>query len=393
MRILLRIHIVVLFFYENQKVMLTEVYRKDIDEVFESPIVQQTAFWSEVKKELGVQSMAFNFKGRRQDFFESDNDDGTIVSDLLVVNQAIDRHHSVAYVPYGPELEPVEGAQGPFLEELSESLRSFLPRNCISIRYDLFWQSYWAGENDFYDSEGHWSGPPEKSIQEIRFNYGTANWGFKKAYNNILPSNTVFLDLKKDEEAILALMKNKTRYNIRLALRKGVQVRELGFDQLNVWYDLYRETALRNGINLHDMEYFRAVLTARANHTHSPAKVVLLVAEVGNIPLAAMFLVISGKRATYLYGASASQMKNMMASYALQWGAIVKAKSLGCTEYDMFGISPNPDPDHPMYGLYRFKTGFGGEIYHTLGSWDYPLDEKKYNLFTAMEMASQGYHV
>jgi lipid II:glycine glycyltransferase (peptidoglycan interpeptide bridge formation enzyme) len=172
-----------------------------------------------------------------------------------------------------------------------------------------------------------------------------------------------------------------------------VQVRALHFDQLNVWYDLYRDTAMRNGINLHDIEYFRAVLTARANHTHSPAKVILLVAELGNVPLAAMFLVISGKRATYLYGASASQMKNFMGSYALQWGAITMAKSMGCTEYDMFGVSPNPDPDHPMYGLYRFKTGFGGEIYHSLGSWDYPLDEKKYNLFAAMEMASQGYHV
>lgn len=373
--------------------MLTDVSRKDIDEVFESPIVQQTAFWSEVKKNLGVQSMAFNFKGRRADFFEADSDTGSIVSDVLVVNQAIDRNHSVAYVPYGPEMEPVEGAQGLFLEELSESLRSFLPDNCIAIRYDLFWQSYWAGERDYYDSNGYWIGPPDKSIQEIRFNYGTQNWGFKKAYSNILPSNTVFLDLRKEEEAILAQMKTKTRYNIRLAQRRGVQVRALHFDQLNVWYDLYRDTAMRNGINLHDIEYFRAVLAARANHTHSPAKVVLLVAELGNVPLAAMFLVISGKRATYLYGASASQMKNFMGSYALQWGAITMAKSMGCTEYDMFGVSPNPDPDHPMYGLYRFKTGFGGEIYHSLGSWDYPLDEKKYNLFTAMEMASQGYHV
>lgn len=373
--------------------MLTDVWRKDLDEVFESPIIQQTAFWSEVKKKLGVQSMAFNFKGSRQDLFESATDKDSIVSDLLVVNQPLDRHHSVAYVPYGPEIEPMESVQGIFLEELSEALKSYLPANCIAIRYDLFWQSYWAGDSDFYDPKGHWAGPPDKSIQEIRFNYGTANWGFKKAFNNILPSNTVFLDLKKEDEQILGQMKSKTRYNIRLAARKGVRVRELNFDQLNIWYDLYRETAVRNGIFLHDIDYFRAVLTARANDADAPTQVLLLVAEVENIPLSAMFLVVSGKRATYLYGASSSQMKSMMGSYALQWGAISKAKSKGCSEYDMFGISPNPDPEHPMYGLYRFKTGFGGEIYHTLGSWDYPLDEKKYNLFTAMEMASQGYHV
>lgn len=224
--------------------MLTEVYRKDIDEVFESPIVQQTAFWSHVKQELGVPSMAFNFKGRREDFFDSAKDKGFIVSDLLVVNQRLDRNHSVAYVPYGPELEPAEGSQGAFLEELSESLKSYLPADCIAIRYDLFWQSYWAGDSDFYDRDGHWSGPPEKAIQEIRFNYGTENWGFKKAFSNILPSNTLFLNLKMTDQQILAKMKSKTRYNIRLAFRKGVQVRELDFDQLDIWYDLYRETAM-----------------------------------------------------------------------------------------------------------------------------------------------------
>jgi lipid II:glycine glycyltransferase (peptidoglycan interpeptide bridge formation enzyme) len=372
--------------------MLTEVYRKDIEEVFESPIIQQTTFWSRVKQELGVQSMAFNFKGRREDFFDSGNSGGSIVSDLLVVIQSLDRNHSVAYVPYGPELEPEEGSQGPFLEELSECLKSYLPSSCIAIRYDLLWQSYWAGDSDFYDSNGHWTGPPEKAIQEIRFNYGTENWGFKKAFNNILPSNTVFLNLGLSDEQILARMKSKTRYNIRLAFRRGVQVRELSFDQLDIWYQLYRETAVRNRILLHDIEYFRAVLAAPEMHA-SQAKVKLLVAETDQFPLSAMFLVMSGKRATYLYGASSSHLKSMMGSYAIQWGAITMAKSLGCTEYDMFGIAPNPDPEHPMYGLYRFKTGFGGDIYHSLGSWDYPLDNEKYAYFTAMEMASQGYHV
>lgn len=112
-----------------------------------------------------------------------------------------------------------------------------------------------------------------------------------------------------------------------------------------------------------------------------------------NTPLAAMFLVLSSHRATYLYGASSSSMRNVMPTYALQWKAIQEAKAGKCYEYDMFGIAPNPNPSHPMYGLYKFKNGFGGEIFHQLGCWDYPIDEDKYNRFSACEMNMQGYYI
>jgi lipid II:glycine glycyltransferase (peptidoglycan interpeptide bridge formation enzyme) len=75
-----------------------------------------------------------------------------------------------------------------------------------------------------------------------------------------------------------------------------------------------------------------------------------------------------------------------MALYALQWEAICRAKSYGCTEYDMFGVAPYPSPSHPLYGLYRFKTGFGGSILHRMGCWDYPLNHESYDMFRAAEM-------
>jgi lipid II:glycine glycyltransferase (peptidoglycan interpeptide bridge formation enzyme) len=105
-----------------------------------------------------------------------------------------------------------------------------------------------------------------------------------------------------------------------------------------------------------------------------------------------MVLVTSGKRATYLYGASADQQRRLMPSYALQWEAIMLAQEAGCSEYDMFGISPGSDPGHPMYGLYRFKTGFGGSIFRRQGCWDYPLDETWYEGYRIAEMNSQGFH-
>ncbi len=115
--------------------------------------------------------------------------------------------------------------------------------------------------------------------------------------------------------------------------------------------------------------------------------------EWNSEPLAAMFLIISDKRNSYLYGASAAKHRNVMATYALQWEAIQLAKAKNCTEYDMFGTSPTPDPTHPMYGLYKFKSGFGGNLFHSLGCWDYPLLQKPYEMYKAFESQAAGFHM
>ena len=374
--------------------MLFNIHCKDTEELFETPIVQQTAFWSEVKEQLGADTRAINFKVYQSDLFYRSMDDKTIISsDILAIIWQIDRNHSIAYIPYGPELEPSEEFQGMFLEELSESIRSFLPNDCILIRYDLCWQSYWAKDDEHFDENGVWKGQPDSLTQEFRFNFNTHRWNFKKAYFNILPSNTIYLDLQQDTDTILRKMKPKTRYNIRLSARRGVEVKSMGPEGLDIWYELYKETAARNHLLLNDISHFEAVLKAKSNHSRLPADVRLLIAEWNGKPLAAMFLVMTANRGSYLYGASSSQHRNLMATYALQWEAIQLSKANGCTEYDMFGISPSPDPAHPLYGLYRFKAGFGGEIYHNLGCWDYPLDEEKYALFRASEINSQGYHL
>ncbi|WP_316822335.1 lipid II:glycine glycyltransferase FemX [Pedobacter gandavensis] len=367
--------------------------KKDIKEVYETSIVQQTAFWSEVKTQQGLQSKAFDFKVNNEDIFHDALTNSYTHADFLVLLQPLDSEHSIAYVPYGPEIEPNEEYQGKFLEELSENLREHLPEKCILIRYDLAWESHWAKENDSFDESGIWNGPPEKKYQEFRFNFNTTNWNLKKTNSDILPSNTIFLDLQKDETCLLNSMKPKTRYNINLSQRKGVNVSRVGMENLHVWYALYQETALRNRIHINEIEYFRTVLAARAEDTASPAEVELLLADVDGQPLAAMFLVISGQRGTYLYGASSSSNRNYMATYALQWEAMKIAKNKGCMEYDFFGVAPQPDPAHPLYGLYKFKTGFGGELYHRMGCWDYPLDMEQYQRFIAAEMQSQGYHL
>ena len=364
---------------------------KDIIDAYCTPIVQQTSFWSKVKQQLGMDSRAFEFSVRNSDLYDDVGGYSYTNADFIMFFHYLNSEDYVAYFPYGPEIEPSEDNQGRFLEELSEDLRSFLPKGCIDMRYDLNWKSHWCRSEDF-DENGDWIGLPRKEFQEIKLNMGTACHNLRKANTNILPANTVLIDLTTSEQEILARMKPKTRYNIRLALKKGVEVKDMGIAGLEVWYRLYTETALRNGLHINSIDYFKNMFAPKLENEDENVKVKLLVASYEGTPLSAMFLVLSSHRATYLYGASSSSMRNMMSTYALQWAAILEAKKNNCFEYDMFGIAPKPDPSHPMYGLYKFKNGFGGDIFHQLGCWDYPLDENKYNRFTALEIASNGYY-
>lgn len=368
-----------------------EIGLKATEEIRKTPIVQQSTFWSKVKQKQGIDSSAFDIRVREDDIYEGNRNGEYITDDFLVLFQDVGYGMSIGYVPYGPTLKPDEGNQGVFLEELSETIRSYIPGNCIMLRYDLLWESPWA-KDDARFRDGDWVGPPEKRNQEIRLNINTHNWNLHRSNTDVLPKDTVFVNLTKDEDTLLREMKPKTRYNIRLAGRKGVKVSRLDPDDLDIWYALYTETCERNRIFLHDIDSFRAVLEAD-KATGNSVRTEILAAEKEGVPLAAMFLVYSCNRATYLFGASSSKSRNWMGTYALQWEAIRRAKEQGCLTYDMFGISPRRDPSHPLYGLYRFKTGFGGEIFHRMGCWDYPFDHDSYEKYLSLEMRSQGYHL
>ncbi|WP_319563181.1 peptidoglycan bridge formation glycyltransferase FemA/FemB family protein [Marispirochaeta sp.] len=372
--------------------MDVSISRRNKENIRVTPVLQQTAFWSEVKRLQGVSSRAFRISVNPN---EADgtagNDD--LTDDILVLFQDIGDGYSIAYVPYGPRLNPGEENFGPFLEELSEILRSYLPEGCILLRYDLLWRSPWSYDKNRFNDNGDWLGPPEQKSQEIRVNFPTRYWNLKKAESNILPADTVFIDVRRTEDELLGSMRAKTRYNIRLSRRRGVEVVSADKTSLDTWYMLYRETCRRNKINLHGRHFFRAVAEAAKVFHGDSTDVELLIARADGKALAAMFLVTAGKRATYLYGASATGNRNLMPTYALQWDAIKRARRKGCREYDMFGVSPSADKDHPMYGLYRFKTGFGGYIFHRMGCWDYPLNTGLYEQMRTLEMGRSGYHV
>lgn len=365
---------------------------KSPEEIRSSNIVQQTSFWAEVKKKQGLCPFAFNYIASNDLLHPSETEDHSVVNDLLVLVKFLSNDSCFAYIPYGPKDEPDFENYGVFLEELSEVLRPYLPGNCIFIRYDLPWENQWAKEDDFYDENGNWKGAPPAINQEFRLNFNTHYWNLIKSQSDILPSNTIFLNLNQSEQNLLKRMKPKTRYNIRLSLRKGISVKAYGLDKLDEWYSLYRETAIRNNINLHEKSYFRSVIANQHINNNQDIDLKMIMASHNDQFLAAMFLILSRKRGTYLFGASSTKSRNMMATYALQWEAIRLAQKNGCEEYDMFGVAPNPDTSHPMYGLYRFKCGFGGSIFHRMGCWDYPLNPDEYKIFRAKEVNAQKYH-
>jgi peptidoglycan pentaglycine glycine transferase (the first glycine) len=183
--------------------------------------------------------------------------------------------------------------------------------------------------------------------------------------HNIQPPRTIIIDIRGSEEEILAKMKQKTRYNIRLAEKKGVTVR--AWEDIEAFHKMMTVTGGRDGFGIHSLEYYKRAYEL----LQSKGLGEILVAEYEGKPLAALFVARNGYRAYYLYGASTDEERNRMPTYLLQWEAMKCAKAHGCEEYDLWGV---PDEDEAnleanfesrhdgLWGVYRFKRGFGGEL-------------------------------
>ena len=366
--------------------MYIHVEKKPIEDIRSSNILPQTTFWGRIKNQHGFKTIGVEIIVSK-DILSNAEDQLRVHDDLLVLTRRLDKEHCFAYIPYGPKLEPVAENQGLFLEELSEQLRKLLPSKCIFIRYDLRWENQWANDKEYFDSDGNWLGPPKQMIQEIRINFKTVKNNLKKSPGDILPKNTFFLDLNQDEEQLLLNMRYNTRYNILRAINKGILVKEYGIDFVDDWYKLYKETAYRHNMPIQNKNYFASILKNQDN-SKKGVSVKMLMAERQDEFLASMFLVLSGKRGTYLYGASTSGNKNTLASYALQWESIKLSKNIGCTEYDMFGSAPNLNKSHPLHGVHVYKKGFGGNLFHRMGCWDYPFLQNEYDLYINQEISS-----
>jgi peptidoglycan pentaglycine glycine transferase (the first glycine) len=202
--------------------------------------------------------------------------------------------------------------------------------------------------------------------------------GWRFSNEQVQFRNTVLLDLDRTEDEILAAMKQKTRYNVRLARRRGVTVRTGTADDLVTFYKLYLETSRRNGFLIRTPEYYygawgRFLDAGRAR---------LFLADVEGETVAGLMLFTFGSAAWYMYGASSQRYRERMPSYLLQWEAIRYARAAGCTLYDLWGAPDDLEESDPMWGVYRFKLGLGGELARGLGAWDLSFSRAGYHFFT-----------
>lgn len=341
--------------------------QKHTDELIPTAIVHQTAFWGRVSRRVGHTVDAYDIR-----------DGSASGGDFLVLRVPLSADVECAYVPFGPELSPDAERVGPFLEQLSRQLRKQLGSRCAFVRWDLPWTSIHARTADSFTEVGAWKGPPSVHARQLRMNSNTEDRNLWKAVRDLLPSDSIVVDLTANEETLLARMHHKTRYNVRLATRRGVVVEEGSIADLPGWYEMYLETMARNQLPPLARAHFRAVLEERADGSASPARVRFLLARYGRHLLAGMLIALTRSRATYLYGASTTTHRHLMASAALQWEAMRVAKANGCTDYDMLGAAPRDNESHPLAGVHRFKIGFGGQLVHREGCWDYPYDERRY---------------
>ena len=200
-------------------------------------------------------------------------------------------------------------------------------------------------------------------------------WGFSE--EQIQFRNTVSIDLSPDIETLLANMKQKTRYNVRLAGRRGVIVREAKEEDLELLYGMYVETSVRDDFVIRDKDYYWMVWsTFMRSGIAKP-----IIAEVGGVPVGALFQFFFADKAWYLYGMSRVIHRDKMPNYLLQWDAMCRAKANGCSVYDLWGAPDEFNESDSMWGVYRFKEGLGGEVVRYIGAWDLAIKPICYRLY------------
>ncbi len=189
--------------------------------------------------------------------------------------------------------------------------------------------------------------------------------------------NTVCIDLTRSEEQLLAGMKQKTRYNIRLAARRGVAVRVGTRADLGLLYRMYAETAVRDGFVIRDEEYYRSAWGTMMD----AGKAEPLLAEVNGEAIAALIIFRFGRKAWYMFGMSRDLHREKMPNHLLQWQAMRRAKAAGYLQYDLWGAPDEFNEDDPLWGVYRFKEGLGGIVVRHVGAWDFPLNPLYYSIY------------
>lgn len=322
----------------------------------------QTWQWGLVKAQVGWRAHPLIWR----------DEQGTLRAAALLLQRGIQiggiaLKLSVMYIPRGPILD---WADTDLVTQVLDDLQAFARRNgAIFLKLDPDLPLGFG----IPGSEDEQAAPTGLAVQQDLIRRG---WAFSD--EQIQFRNTVTVDLQEDEEALLARMKSKTRYNIRLAGRRGVTVRSGGVDDIDLLYRMYAHTSIRDDFLIRGRDYY--ALVWRTFFEAGLAEP--LIAEVEGEPVGAVVIFRFDGRAWYIHGMSLDAHREKMFTYLLQWEAMLRAKAAGCTEYDLWGAPDEFDETDPMWGVFRFKDGLGGRVVRTLGAWDYPVRPTIFRLYS-----------
>ncbi len=288
----------------------------------------------------------------------------------------------VLYVPKGPLMDWNDAE---FRARVLDDLQAFARRQgAIFVKIDpdvVLGTGVPVSEEAVEDNGG----------QDVRSDLTRRGWIFSS--DQIQFRNTVLIDLTPSEDKLLARMKQKMRYNVRLAEKKGVTVRPGMLADLTMLYKLYAETSVRDGFVIRDENYYQTIWQTFMHNapsaigdqpstiSHQPFAEPLI-AEFEGQAVAAIFVFYFAGRAYYLYGMSRDAHREKMPNHLLQWEAMRRAKAAGCKLYDLWGAPDVFDESDSMWGVFRLKEGLSGKVLRTLGAWDFPASPVFYKLYT-----------
>ncbi len=307
--------------------------------------------WAEIKAAVGWQPIPIVWEEKKKGLAAC-----VLILEKRVRIGAVYLPYSILYAPKGPlmDWENEELVKQVFadLEGLVKRRKSIF----LKIDPDVLLGRIAAQDNELKINP---QGEKIKNFLQKR------NWQFSS--DQIQFRNTVWIDLSKDLNLIQAEMKQKTRYNIRLATKKGVTVRSAEMYELPLLYKIYAQTSIRDGFTIRNEQYYLNVWQKFLRNGLCD----VLVAEIDGEITAGLILFYFGEKAYYVYGMSTNTHRNSMSTYLIQWEAIVRAKKQGKQIYDLWGAPDVLTENDSMWGVYRFKRGLGGEFVSTIGAWDF----------------------
>ena len=303
----------------------------------------QSSWWSDVRSTTGWQSFGVILKH-----------EGTIVGGATVMKFDYTTDSCFYYIPEGPALPETESSAEQVFQKIVDAIEKRRANEALAVshlRIEPRWQHV----------------PPF-----VR--------GFHRAQAFMEPRNTICIDLRPSEEAILAQMKPKGRYNIHVARRHGVSVVEDASSRgLEDFLTIYEDTIRRHGLRGKPQRYFRTLIPLLSATRRGS----VFFAEYGGLRLATALVVYFGRRATYFFGGSLVVHRNVMAPYLLHFDIMRRAQARGYESYDLWGVAPEGEPDHSWSDISVFKRKFGGQELALVPTLDYVYDPAAYERYTA----------